>query len=300
MRSGLIGCVIGLAGFAGVVAAHGAAPASAARGGGHVQFWSVRGGSPAVWEMRPDGSGKRLLTRFPENAKRGVLSPDGRRLAFDGAARGQQPMANFDIQVMNRDGTQRRRLTSEPVKDIDAQWSPDGRLLSYTRQADDNGRETSIWTMRSDGTQKRRLAAGQLLRWAPDGRRAVFGHWIGEHASLAILDLQSLRITPLTNSPLFDEPGNWSPDGKTIVFTRDTPDSGSDVYAIGADGSNLRRLTHSPSDDYACSFSPDGREILFTSNRGGHDQIFVMRADGTHAHNISRSVTDEEATQWHS
>ena len=130
--------------------------------------------------MRPDGSGKRLLTHFPENAKRGVLSPDGRRLAFDGAARGQQPMANFDIQVMNRDGTRRLRLTSEPVKDIDAQWSPDGKLLSYTRQADDSGRATSIWTMRTDGTHKRRLAAGQLLRWAPDGRRVVFGHWIGE------------------------------------------------------------------------------------------------------------------------
>jgi Tol biopolymer transport system component len=249
--------------------------------------------------MRPDGSGKRLLTRFPENAKRGVVSPDGRRLAFDGAARGQQPMENFDIQVMNRDGSRRLRLTSDPAKDIDAQWSPDGKLLSYTRQADDSGRETSIWTMRPDGTQKRRLAAGQLLRWAPDGQRVVFGRWIGDHASLAILDLGSLRITPLTNSPLYDEPGSWSPDGKTIVFTRDIPGSGSDVYSIGSDGSRLRRLTHSASDDYACSFSPNGREILFTSNRSGHDQIFVMRADGGRAHNISRSVTDEEATQWH-
>ena len=121
--------------------------------------------------------------------------------------------------------------------------------------------------MRSDGTHKRRLAAGQLARWAPDGRRIVFGRWIRDHASLFILDLGSDRMTRLTNSPLYDEPAGWSPDGRTILFTRDNPGSGADIYSIAADGSHLRRLSHARGDDYACSFSPDGREILFTTNR---------------------------------
>lgn len=277
-----------------------AGASNAAQSGGRIQFWSGRNGSPAVWDMRTDGSDKRLLTRFPENAKRGVLSPDGRRLAFDGAAAGQPPMSNFDVQVMNVDGTARVRLTSAPEKEIDAQWSPNGKLLSYTRQADDSGRKTTIWTMRPDGTHKRRLAAGQLARWAPDGRRIVFGRWIRDHASLFILDLRSHRIARLTNAPLYDEPAGWSPDGKTILFTRDNPDSGSNIYSIAANGSSLHRLSHAPSDDYACSFSPNGGEIVFTSNRSGHDQVFIMRADGANARNISRTVTDDEATQWHS
>jgi Tol biopolymer transport system component len=300
VRTQVVRWVVSLAALACVVSLVSAGASTAAQRGGRVQFWSGRSGSPAVWDMRIDGSGKRLLTRFPENAKRGVLSPDGRRLAFDGAAPGQQPMSNFDVQVMNIDGTKRVRLTSEPEKDIDAQWSPDGKLLSYTRQADDTGRKTTIWTMRPDGTHKRRLAAGQLARWSPDGRRIVFGRWIGDHASLFILDLGSHRMTRLTTSPLYDEPAGWSPDGRTILFTRDNPGSGSDIYSIAADGSSLRRLSRAASDDYACAFSPNGSEILFTSNRTGHDQVFIMRADGANARNISRSVTDDEATQWHS
>ena len=228
------------------------------------------------------------------------MSPDGRRLAFDGAASGQRPMVNFDVQVMNVDGTERIRLTSEPAKDIDAQWSPDGTLLTYTRQTDDSGRETTIWTTRPDGTRKTRLAAGQLARWAPDGRHIVFGHWIGDRASLFTLDVRTRRVTRLTSSPSYDEPAGWSRDGATILFTRDSPGSGSDIYSIAADGTGLRRLSGGPSDDYACSFSPNGREILFTSNRTGHDQVFSMRADGTKPRNLSRSVTDDEATQWHS
>jgi Tol biopolymer transport system component len=156
---------------------------------GRIQFWSAKNGRPAAWQMHVDGSDKRLLTRFPENAKRGVLSPDGRRLAFDGAAAGQPPMSNFDLQVMNLDGAARLRLTSSPEKEIDAQWSPDGKLLSYTRQADDSGRQTTIWRMRPDGAHNTRLAAGQLARWAPDARRIVFGRWVDDHASLFILDL---------------------------------------------------------------------------------------------------------------
>jgi dipeptidyl aminopeptidase/acylaminoacyl peptidase len=138
LRTSLATSVVLLA-LACVVSSPGAATTAAAQSGSRIQFWSGRNGRPAVWQMHVDGSDKRLLTRFPENAKRGVLSPDGRRLAFDGAAAGQPPMSNFDLQVMNLDGAARLRLTSSPEKEIDAQWSPDGKLLSYTRQADDSG-----------------------------------------------------------------------------------------------------------------------------------------------------------------
>jgi Tol biopolymer transport system component len=67
------------------------------------------------------------------------------------------------------------------------------------------------------------------------------------------------------------------------------------VYAF-----DVRRLSHAPWDDYACSFSPNGREIVFRSNRTGHDHVFTVRSDGARPRNISRTVTDDEATQWHS
>jgi Tol biopolymer transport system component len=264
-----------------------------------ILFWSGRGGFPAIWVMSADGSGPRLLSRFPQNAKRGVLSPDGRRVAFDGAARGIPAMTNFDIQVMNVDGTHRMRLTTSPAYDIDAQWSPDGSQISYTHQLDNSGRDVSIWLIKPDGTGKHKLAIGGEARWAPNGERILFSRWQGAQTDLFLLDLDSGAISQLTATPVFEEPGGWSPDGKSIVFTRDSAAGNRDVYAIDADGSDVRRLTRGPAEDAACNFSPDGRQIVFTSNRTGHHQVFVMNANGSRQRNLSRSTSDDEATQWH-
>lgn len=79
----------------------------------------------------------------------------------------------------------------------------------------------------------------------------------------------------------------WSPDGATIAFA--SKRSGSfDLYAIGADGSDLRRLTSTKDDDDEPTWSPDGEWIAFA--RGASSRLFVMAADGSGA----RRLTDEE------
>jgi TolB protein len=207
-------------------------------------------------------------------------------------------MTNFDVQVMRADGTGRRRLTTGPHREIDARWSPDGRTISFTRMLDTSGRVTSIWLMNADGTHKRRVASGGEARWSPNGRELLFSRFDArDRLNLFVLNLATRRVVQLTKSPQYDEPGDWSPDGSAIVFSREG--ANADVYRVRPDGTGLRRLTRGPADDYACCFAPDGRSIAFTSNRSGHQQVWTMRADGTHLRNASRSVSDDEATQWH-
>ena len=50
--------------------------------------------------------------------------------------------------------------------------------------------------------------------------------------------------------------------------------------------------------DTAAAWSPDGREIVFTSDRDGHEQVYVMRADGTRQRNVSHSRFADTATSW--
>jgi TolB protein len=276
-----------------------AATASTSTDTGRILFWTTSSGHPGVWEMRPDGSQRRLLTRFYENAKRGVLSPDGRRLAFDGAARGVAPMTNFDVQVMDVDGSHRTRLTSSPARELDPQWSPYGRQISYTRQLDRGGRKVEVWVMNADGSGKRRLTAGLEARWAPDGQSIAFTRWVGAQTDLFVLDLASGATRPLPSTPGLEELGGWSPDGRLLAYTRETIGGAADVYTIRADGTDPRRLTRGRGAKYAAGFSPDGGKILFTSDRTGTDQVFVMRADGGGQRRISRGGPDEEAIQWH-
>src|SRR6202011_1949630 len=49
----------------------------------------------------------------------------------------------------------------------------------------------------------------------------------------------------------------------------------------------VQQLTDSPSINSAPCFSPDGQYITFESDRGGSQQIYVMRANGSDVQRIS-------------
>ena len=75
--------------------------------------------------------------------------------------------------------------------------------------------------------------------------------------------------------------GTWmsldvSPKGDEIVF-----DLLGDLYALPLTGGEARALTHGPAWDMQPRYSPDGQSIAFTSDRGGGDNLWVMKRDGS-------------------
>ncbi|MFY0532077.1 hypothetical protein [Nannocystis pusilla] len=72
--------------------------------------------------------------------------------------------------------------------------------------------------------------------------------------------------------------GTWmsldvSPDGTEIVF-----DLLGDLYALPIAGGEARVLTSGMAWDMQPRYSPDGKWIAFTSDRGGGDNVWVIRA----------------------
>ncbi|OHE79415.1 MAG: amidohydrolase [Lysobacterales bacterium GWF1_69_6] len=82
--------------------------------------------------------------------------------------------------------------------------------------------------------------------------------------------------------------GTWldldvSPDGQQIVFSML-----GDLYVLPAAGGQARRLTRGASWDIQPRFSPDGKEIAFTSDRGGGNNLWRMKADGSGAAQVTK------------
>jgi len=82
--------------------------------------------------------------------------------------------------------------------------------------------------------------------------------------------------------------GTWmsvdvSPDGKTIVF-----DLLGDLYTLPIAGGEAKALTHSIAWEQQARFSPDGKQIAFLSDAGGGDNLWVMNADGSNVHAVTK------------
>ena len=138
-------------------------------------------------------------------------------------------------------------------------------------------------------------AADYHLEWSPDGRRLAFISSRGNAAQIFTIDLESERLTRLTQSsevksvnlcskttPVnlgvkdgFLSPA-WSPDGEYLVASLAMNIEGNmfePLYLVHSDGSGIVQLTMG--NDINPQWSPDGKTIAFNRladcEGGGHD-----------------------------
>jgi len=251
---------------------------------------------PGLSVVNADGSGQQSLTIGNHTA----WSPDGQRIAFGRAPTTSN--ADWDIFVMNADGSEQRRLVRHGT---DPRWSPDGRTIAFVRRAALDGFNYDIYAVDGEGSPARSLTRNPAYEndpaWSPDGRRIAFVR--GNDIWLMNADGSGQRR--LTSGAAHDRAPNWSPDGRTIAFDRRVGPI-HEIYVMNADGSGQRRLAFGGSGrdglwgsggNAGPLWSPDGKKIAYLRALGNGPgfyapdnwEIFVMNADGTEQHNVTRN-----------
>jgi Tol biopolymer transport system component len=230
------------------------------------------------------------MSAAPAGAK--VPGPNG-RIAFTQFEPATGATVTYTV---NPDGSHVQRLFARGSEG--PHWSPDGSQVSIF--CCDDGMAAHI--VDSDNGSFRELAPPDPTlethcgQWSPDAQRLAcesFGMTDPNRNGIySIRSSDGGGLRRITSNPGGDDiPGDYSPDGKRLVFVRTDPDGEVGVYVTRLNGSGLRPITPSGMlvhDFFGGSWSPNGNNILLAARSAADHRlaIWVAGADGGGAHQL--------------
>jgi eukaryotic-like serine/threonine-protein kinase len=261
---------------------------------------SELGTEPSIWAIPVDGSAPQELHK---EARNGVPSPDGKKIAFISTDR-----ASIRLAGANGEGAKAIVPSNGTDTYMYLFWSADGRRLMFQRRTYSN---KDLGFVSLDRYYRRSLDSIDLktgkvslllpdfwfesARALSDGRilflkTAKPGSDISNELSAAKVDPSTGALRgPPTDLPWPSLPGadrlssmSASSEGKRVVVLRGTAQNAvfvADIDRSGPRFTNAKRLTLDDKSNYPHAWTPDSTAVIFESNRNGSWDLFQQRID---------------------
>ncbi len=181
-----------------------------------------------------------------------AISPDSQEVSFamntdDVPAAG----TNNDLFVVPIQGGKANKITVNPGADNSPLYSPDGKYVAYRSQAR-AGYESDRWRLfvleRANG--RLTIPTDAIDRsinsftWSPDSKRLFFTAEDRGHQAIQFIALDGGGArTAITGNNTLDDM-QFTSDGKTIIFTRQSGDSPAEICKAMSTGGAAIPLTH--------------------------------------------------------
>lgn len=264
-------------------------------------------GADQVYLIRPDGSGRKMISTGTGRCTCAYVFPGSKRVLF-ASTHAADPKApppadmskgyywpmhkTYEIFTADMDGKNLKQITRFGNYTAEGTVNPKGRIV-FTSLKDG---DLDIYTMDKNGKNVKRLTDSPGYDggpfWSYDGkliayRRSAFTTQKELDDYRANLKENIYRPGPLEIWVMDPEGRNkrqithlgassfapfLSPDNKRIIFSSNYGDPKGrefDLYMINLDGTGLERITYSEQFDGFPMFSPDGKKLVFASNRHG-------------------------------
>ena len=151
---------------------------------------------------------------------------------------------NTDIFISNLASGTKRRLTTNIAIDTAPSFSPDGDSIVFES---DRGGGQQLYIISSKGGEAKRISFGKgryaTPVWSPRGALIAFTKIKEGKFHIGVMRVDGTKERLLTTSFL-DEGPAWAPNGRVLMFFRETPGKAGapSIYSIDISGRNLRKI----------------------------------------------------------
>ena len=208
-----------------------------------VTYMSYFKNLPRVYLLNIETGIQEVVGDFPGMTFAPRFSPDGKKVIMSFARDG-----NSDIYTMDIKTRRVEQITSNPAIDTSPSFSPDGRFIVFN--SDRSGLQ-QIYVMRRDGSGVKRITFGKGIYgtpvWSPRGDLIAFTKMHKGKFYIGVMRIDGTGERLLTEN-YYQEAPSWSPNGRVLVFYRETK-AGSKgegfsakLWSIDITGYNERRL----------------------------------------------------------
>ncbi|KAB2869611.1 MAG: Tol-Pal system protein TolB [Bauldia sp.] len=197
------------------------------------------GGQPRVYLLNIESEQRELVGDFPGMTFAPRFSPDGQRVIMS-----LQQEGNANIFAMDLRSRRTTRLTDDAAIDTSPSYSPDGSQIVFES---DRGGSQQLYVMGADGSNPHRISFGEGTYstpvWSPRGDLIAFTRRRAGQFGIGIMKPDGSGERILTEG-FHNEGPTWSPNGRVLMFFRDTPgaNGGPQLWTVDLTGYNEFRV----------------------------------------------------------
>ena len=172
---------------------------------------------PRVYLLDIETGVQEVVGDFPGMTFAPRFSPDGKKIIMSFASDG-----NSDIYTMDLENRIVERITNHPSIDTSPSYSPNGKYICFN--SDRSGYQ-QIYVMKNDGSNVKRISFGRGLYgtpvWSPRGDLIAFTKLHKGKFYIGVMRIDGSGERLLTEN-FYQEAPSWSPNGRVLVFYRET------------------------------------------------------------------------------
>ncbi|MEX0969025.1 MAG: Tol-Pal system beta propeller repeat protein TolB [Paracoccaceae bacterium] len=205
-----------------------------------VLYTSYENGAPQVFLLNVDSGQRQVLLADALNmtfAPR--YAPDGLSVVMS-----MEQNGNTDLYTVDLASRQATRLTSDGSIETGPSYSPDGSLIAF--ESDRSGGQ-QLYIMPANGGAATRISNGEgryaTPVWSPRGDLIAFTKIMNGRFHIGVMNTDGTGERLLTESFL-DEAPTWSPNGRVLMFFRETSGANGapQIYSVDLSGRTLRMV----------------------------------------------------------